>query len=372
VSRLAPLAAALLLLAGASARAQERARCERVVLVVLGGGVRSKEMLDRPDLMPTIRKIGAAGFSSRGWKAGGADHPAAVEAILTGRAPPEERAAGARPAAPTVLEYARRGLSLERDQAWFVSFSDEDDATARSEHADYGEAQAPMEALGEGPFDESLRTVLRVFGRPSPAKPRATELLVGLRAATARASAGRLPGRSAAEVSESERVELALLDDVDRRAVATGPNAKDARALAAALAVLRVHRPRLLVVRLGQADVAHDDLFAHWEVLKRNDAGIGRLRDEIAADPGLSGTVLLVTADLGRNTNQNAAGGYDHDDGGEDATTVAVVGEGPGLRRGASLASPLDVRDLCPTVGRLLGFPTPLAEGSARTDLVPE
>jgi uncharacterized protein (DUF1501 family) len=158
---------------------------------------------------------------------------------------------------------------------------------------------------------------------------------------------------------------------VDRRAQTTGPSALDARALRAARTVLRVHRPRLLVVRLGQADVAHEDLFAHWEVLKRNDAGIARLREELESDPALARTALLVVADLGRNASQNAAGGYDHDDGSEDATTVALVALGAGVRKGATVRPPLDVRDLCPTIGRLLGFPTPFAEGRAREDLVP-
>ena len=35
-------------------------RSERVVLVVFGGGVRTKEFLGRPDLCPTIKAIGAA------------------------------------------------------------------------------------------------------------------------------------------------------------------------------------------------------------------------------------------------------------------------------------------------------------------------
>jgi hypothetical protein len=365
------LVAATLAALAAPRAAVPAERCERVVLVVLGGGVRAREMLDRPDLMPTIQKIAASGFSSRGWKAGGTDHAEAFEAIVTGRAVASRRGEVATPAFPTVLEYARKGLRLAPEQAWFVSFSDGDDALAHSGHADFGEAEAPATALGEGPFARSLRPLLDLFGRPAPTSARRATILEGLRAATARAAAPRVPAPSAAESAEAARVESALLEEVDRRATATGPNALDARAARAALAVLRLHRPRLLVLRLGQADVGHANLFEHWEVLKRNDAAIARLRDEIASDPALAGTALLVTADLGRNTKQNAAGGYDHDDGGEDATTVAVVGEGPGLRKAASLRSPLDVRDLCPTVGRLLGFPTPHAEGRAREDLVP-
>jgi hypothetical protein len=339
-------------------------RCERVVLVILGGGVRAKEMLDRADLMPTIRKIGAAGFSSRGWKAGGNDHGPALRAILTGRTPPPGPVPEDAPLPPTVLEAARSGLALEREQAWFVTFAPEDLGGGDPAHSS-DEAAAPAVATGEGPFGEPLRPLFDLFGRPNPTPARTHDLLQALRSL----APGPVPV-PAERARETARLEGALLEEVDRRAATSGPNALDARALRAARTVLRVHRPRLLVVHLGQADVAHRDLFAHWEVLRRNDAGIAALREEIASDPALAGTALLVTADLGRDAKQNEHGGYDHGDGSEDATTVAVVGEGAGIRRGAILPAPLDVRDLCPTIGRLLGFPTPHAEGRAREEIL--
>jgi hypothetical protein len=359
------LAAALALRVGAPGPAAEAAGAsERVVLVILGGGVRAKEMLDRPDLMPTIRKIATAGFSSRGWRTTATDHGPALRAILTGRAPPGAPPPPDAPLPPTFLEAAREGLALEREQVWFVTHAPEDPA-GDDPSLSSGDEHAPAVATGEGPFGEPLRPLFDLFGRPTATSPRAFDLLGGLRAL----SPGPVPP-SPAQARESARLEAALLEEVDRRAPVSGPNALDARALRAARTVLRVHRPRLLVVHLGQADVGHTDLFAHWEVLRRNDAGIGLLRETIASDPALSGTALLVTADLGRNAKQNAAGGYDHDDGSDDATTVAVVGEGAGIRRGAILSAPLDVRDLAPTIGRLLGFPTPHAEGRARTEIV--
>jgi hypothetical protein len=381
---------ALLLLASpaaapAPAAAEPPVRCERVVLVVFGGGVRTKEFAKRPDLCPTVRAIGAAGIALEGLRTAGVDHDAAVEAILTGHAVPvttgEE---GRRPVWPTLLEAARKGLSAGKEEVWYASYADGAALSiAQSAHPEYGEPYAPSLAAGDGPFSEALRPLFALFGRPNPTKERAWALLASMRAATARnregaeESKGTKGGRARAAApsaapAEDARLERALLEEVDRRAVKlSGPAALDARAMRAAIAVWRVFRPRLLVVRLGQADAAHRDLATYWDVLKRDDAELARLRAEIAVDPALSaGTALFVLPEMGRDAAQNAAGGYDHDDGSEDATTVALVAEGAGIRRGALPAGKPDVRDVAPTIARLLGFPMPTAEGTAREELL--
>lgn len=336
-------------------------RCERVVLVMLGG-VRTKDLLGRPDLMPAVQAIARTGFAVPGWAVAGSTHEDAVLGLLCGRTVPPTTSGDEtrrdRAPFPTVLEYARKGLSLPMHAVWFASYADGSGlSVAASDHADFGTGFSPALAYGEGPFGEALRPLFAMFGRPNPTSPRTWDLLARLRGPTAK---------------EAMRQERALLAEVDTGAAAiTGPNALDARAIREGISVLKLFRPRLLVVRLGQADVAHSDLFGYWEVLKRNDAEIARLRAEIAADPALAGTTaLLLVPELGRNAEQNALGGLDHDDGSPDATTVAVVGEGPGFRHVTSLKRPLALVDLCPTLGRLLGFPTPFAEGSARDDLL--
>jgi hypothetical protein len=363
----------------APARAEPQgAACERVVLVVFGGGVRTKEFLGRPDLCPTVKAIGAAGIASAGWRVGGADHEAAVETILTGRAAAVTTGEGGRrPAWPTVLEAARKGLALREKDVWYASYADGDAlALAASGRADVAGA-APSIAAGDGPFSEALRPLFALYGRPNPTKERAWGLLASMRAASLGGSGGSgtgggTAGDAGSAVAEDARVERALLEEVDRRAVKlSGPTALDARAVRAGIAVLRVFRPRLLVVRLGQADVAHRDLATYWDVLKRNDADLARLRAEIAGDPVLrTGTALIVCPEMGRNAAQNATGGYDHDDGSEDAGTVALVAEGAGIRRGATPRGKPDLRDVAPTVARLLGFAMPTAEGTAREELL--
>jgi hypothetical protein len=77
---------------------------------------------------------------------------------------------------------------------------------------------------------------------------------------------------------------------------------------------------------------------------------------------------LIVMTDLGRDAKLNAAGGYGRADGSPEATTCAVVAEGPGVRKGAIPKAPRDARDVAPSIAKLLGFEMPLAEGRARED----
>lgn len=357
---------------GPVAAAAPRRRPDRVVVVVLGGGVRTKELLGRPDLLPTVAAIGKAGVRVDGVAVGGDDPASATEALLTGRdAAPAAGPGPRRPSHPTLLEYARAAGRPASD-VWYASYADGDAlALATSLHPDFGAAFAPSLAVGDGPFGEPLAALFRRFGRPNPTTSRTWALLDAARDATAAAAArAGTRGPGAAAAAEERRVEQALLEEVDRRARdLAGAAALDARALRAGLTVLRVFRPSVLVVRLGQADVASRDLYAYWEVLRRDDAELARLRAELAADPALAGTLLLVTADVGRDAAQNPLGGFGRADGSPDHRTVGFVAEGPGVRAGASPRGPRAARDLCPTLGRLLGVPTPHATGTARDDL---
>ncbi len=341
------------------------------MLVVFGGGVRAKEFLGRPDLLPTVRAIGAAGSASDGWAAAGTDPVAATTGILLGRSVPVVSPGRVRPDHPTLLECARKGRGMAAGEVWFASFADGEALDlACSDHAGYGAAFAPSLAVGEGPFGERLRGLFRLFGRPNPTKERTWTLLRDLRRATAAASP--VEGPDDAGTDEGLRLERALLEEVDRRAADVGGAAAlDARAVRAGITVLRVFRPRLLVIRLGQADVASKGREEYLDVLRRDDQELGRLRAEIAADPALRATTtLVVTTDLGRDAAQNASGGLGRADGSPDATTCAVVAEGPGIRRGATPGAPRDARDLAPSIGALLGVDMPFAQGRVRDDWI--
>jgi hypothetical protein len=337
------------------------------VLVVLGA-VRAEDVLQRADLMPNVAKTAAAGFVARGWRAAATEHAPAVEALLTGATFGEPR--------PTICEAVRAGKSLSHDDVWYVTYADGDErAAAFQQAAERPGNAAPAVASGEGPFGEALRALFRRFGRPNPTSERRWGLLASMRSATAAAGASRgETGASGPAAAEALRVERALLEEVDRRAAGLAKSdALDARALRVTLSLLRLVSPRFVVVRLGQTDVAHKDLFAYWDALKQIDAEVGRLREHLANDPAYRGrTALLLCTECGRDAAQNAAGGYDHADGSDDATTIFLAGEGPGLRTGeiGVSKSRATVLDVAPTVARLLGVPMPSASGEVREEIL--
>jgi hypothetical protein len=168
-----------------------------------------------------------------------------------------------------------------------------------------------------------------------------------------------------AGLPEAERVERALLAELDRKAtLVRGPAPDDERAVRAALTLLAAHRPVLLVVRLGGAQAAQAGMDRYREVLRANDAGIAALRAAVQAEPGLdASTTFGVVSETGRNATPNERGGLDADDESRERVEVALVAEGPGVKKGARAKGDRRLEDVVPTLARLLGLPAPLAEG---------
>jgi hypothetical protein len=167
-------------------------------------------------------------------------------------------------------------------------------------------------------------------------------------------------------------VERALLAELDRATlVASGAAPEDDRAVRAAITVLRVHRPTLCVVRLGAAHRGQAGLEAYRQALRADDAAIARLRDAVESDAALKGrTTFWVVADTGRNAAPDAEGRLAADDDSPDRREVALVAEGPGIRRGARVKGERAVADVAPTIARLLGAAMPEAAGRVLAGLL--
>jgi len=339
---------------------------EHVVLVILGGGVRAQDMRDK-ELMPTLAAMAAAGHVVDQIVSGAEDGYAASARILTGDAAVLDGGRKPRPSAPTVFEYARAALDLPREKVWFVSFEGEDQLhLACSEHAQFGAVFAPGLAHGQGPFAQPLAGFLESLGRPVPMEPETWAHLRRLRLLSRSARAAYLPEAVDAGLPPAERVERALLRELDRKALLNqGPNPRDELATRAALTVLEVHRPVLTVVRYGEAEQGQASYEAYRKVLAADDAGLGRLRAAVAADARMAGrTLFFVVADRGRNAEPDAQGRLGADDASKARRLVSAILEGPGLAHRPVLKGPRALEDVAPTIGHLLGFTTPHASGS--------
>jgi arylsulfatase A-like enzyme len=91
--------------------------------------------------------------------------------------------------------------------------------------------------------------------------------------------------------------------------------------------------------------------------------------NHLQADPDYANqTYLLITADHGRH--DDAHGGFqNHGDDCPSCRHIIFLALGPGIRAGYETSSLYTQRDVCATVGSILGIATPLAEGSRMDEI---
>lgn len=335
-------------------------RIDHVVLVVLGGGVRPDDLAHR-ERMPTLAAWVAAGEAARVDRiaSGARSLDEALVRLLSGHAEAEQVEGALRP---------RRRTLLERTGGWFVSTPGGASLAPATSRAPTQPGRAPPGrfAYGAGAFGEPLAPFLEALGRPVPLEGRAFGLLEGLRAVHRAEAALRLPPDVRLGMASFERVERALLDELDRRALfVRGPNAEDLRALRMASTLLRVHRPHLLVVRLADAEVGSVAAAQQERVLAANDRQLGVLQAVIDADPQLGGrTALVVVTDRARRAEPEADGRLlEPLDAKEDGGAAAVL-RFPGLRRRTPKGD-RRLEDVTATLAVWLGLP-PEAGGVGR------
>ncbi|MHC4504364.1 MAG: alpha-L-fucosidase, partial [Planctomycetota bacterium] len=137
------------------------------------------------------------------------------------------------------------------------------------------------------------------------------------------------------------------------------------------LKILKRDHPRLVVINFAGPDSA-----GH---AKRWDAYLGAIREcdrytweiwrALESDPFYAGkTTLLVTNDHGRHDDKH--GGFrNHGCSCEGCRRLTLVAVGPDFARGKIITEPAEQIDLAPTVGVLLGFDVPEAEGRTLLEL---
>lgn len=331
-----------------------------VVLVVLGGGVRPDDLAHR-ERMPTLAGWVAAGDAVKVDRiaSGARSLDEALVRLLSGTDEAQAVEGALRPRRPTLLE---------RTEGWFVSTPGGASLAPATSRAPTQPGRPPPGrfAYGAGAFGEPLAPFLEALGRPVPLEGRAFELLASLRAVHRAEAALRLPPDVRLGVASFERIERALFDELDRRALfVRGPNPEDLRALRMASTLLRVHRPRLVVVRLADAEVGSVSATQQERVLAADDRQLGALRAVLDGDDELAGrTALVVVTDRARRARPEADGRLlepaqaREDDG---AAAVLLV---PGLRRRTPKGN-RRLEDVTATIAAWLDLP-PEAGGAGR------
>jgi hypothetical protein len=366
--RIAGAGAGTLALAGPRALASTAPlapRTRHVVLVAFAGGVRSRETIHSPENIPNLTRLAAEGVVFPETTVQNVGHYGAAMSIFTGRTEVFGIRENLRGPNPTIFEYARKHAGLSSTEVWLASTGGDQQVNySFSTHPAYGPEYGANLVSGDGIFNPEFKSLLENFGRVEPPDPEREARLERLRAAI-RPSAAAAAAAGPNDPDSVPRVARYLLEELASGTTRlTGPGAGDAKAIRVAANVMRIFRPRLLGISLGQADCAHGSYNDYVEVIRRNDAELGKLLDAIRADEELrDSTALFVLPEFGRDRDLNERRGLDHGDGSEDLLRVALIASGPDFRRGKIVSEAVASIDVCPTIGKILGARTEAARG---------
>lgn len=334
-----------------------------VVLIVLGGGVRTKDTLRHETNTPNLKRIAEAGVLMPSCKIETKSRIAAQRAVMTGvleEAPRERHLAGPH---PTLGEILRKDGKLPASDVWFVvSGGGGETLLGSSGHADYGPEYAPSTLAPDLVLSSTLKEQLTEMGVADPPTEADEAELLRLLAAIDTKRAG---SATAVDPGSAGRTAVArfILEELARKDEGR-PGEGDARALRAASSILLRARPRFLCVVLRDAVVAGRSFKNYEEVLKRNDAALGTLWDAVQKDEQLKGkTTFVVVSDHGRNRKVDAKGGLGYDDASHDATRVALILQGPKFKRKETIRIAVHTIDVAPTICHLFGFKAATAKG---------
>lgn len=333
---------------------------ERVVLVVMAGGVRTRETYGSPDQVPNLVQMAREGVAFPRMRTANLGHFGASMSIVTGISEARGIRDNERAPDPTLFEYVRKDLGLAASDVWVTTSGGAQQVNyAYGTHPDYGMRYGATTLDGDGIFNEEFKGVVKRFGVPPRADGDREERIDDLRRIL---RGGREP--DAIEQNRA-RVEEYILGELGRDVTELrGAGSSDAKALRLARNLLSVFQPRLIGVVLQDADIAHGSFNGYQEVVRRNDAAIGGLMEAIRGDEQLRDTTaVFVLPEFGRDRDLNARRGLDHGDGSDDLRYVQGVAWGPDFRKGETVTSDVRTIDVTPTIARMFGAEARFSRG---------
>jgi hypothetical protein len=350
-------AAAAVLLPALRAHALGGVARKKVVIVTFGGGARDEETFgpDGQENIPGLIKtlLPQSTFFGQVINHGILGHYVATSSLATGVYETFNNFSGVRPPHPTLFEYFRRDLSRPVNDAWVISpsngFRNMGGSTARRYGPDFAAGvilpKQLLEAAAPGhPSNDFDRLLRDTFEEPHGAT-------------------GQVAG--GAELRQIEDVLRFSKDQFVHHALSLD-SADELSVYVAHQLMLQV-APSLLWITLHDIDAAHSGAFSlYLDGIRRTDRLCVEIWNQIQSNPEYAGkTTMFVLPDFGRDSDTNPAGnGFQHHRTGDAASrTTWMMVLGPGVRQGAFVERPIDSIDLVPTVGKLLGFSTPLAQG---------
>jgi len=135
---------------------------------------------------------------------------------------------------------------------------------------------------------------------------------------------------------------------------------------------LQTYHPELAVIYLPDVDSSPSKGWsAYTQAIVTADSIVGMLWDYVQSDPVYQNkTTLLVTNDHGRHLDGVQNGFLSHGDGCWGCRHIMFLGVGAGVPKGVRTSTRRTISDITPTIGSLLGFPTPYATGKSMMEIL--
>jgi hypothetical protein len=348
----------------ASMRAAALPRQQKAVVVTFGGGARDEETFapdgheNIPGLLQTL--FPQSTFFAQVVNHGILGHYVATSSIATGVYETFNNFTGSPPQSPTVFEYFRKGLNRPASDSWVVApsngFGRIGESTARGFGPGYGAGVIlPRQLLSAVSPGQSMSDLAR-WTRDSYEEPRSTVNAIS----------------DEAHLHQLEQVLKLSVNDFTQHARSL--SSADELSVYIARQLMRQSAPSLLWITLHDIDVAHSGAYSLYiDGIQRSDRLCVEIWNAIQSDPEYAEkTTLFILPDFGRDSDTNAGGnGFQHHRTGDpQSRTTWMMVLGPGIRQGAFIERSVDSLDLVPTLGKLLGFPTPLVHGTPLPEVV--
>jgi hypothetical protein len=359
----AKLSASGALLSFSPLRAVVLPRRRKAVVVTFGGGARDEETFapegqeNIPGLLNVL--IPQSTFYTQVVNHGILGHYVATASLATGVYETFDNFSAVPPHDPTVFEYFRKGLGRPATDAWVVAPSNGFNRIGESDHRGYGEG------LGAGVI---LPKHLLRAAMPSTVGSDYGHLL-----RDNYEDPFYVPELAGSEVQLQQLDEILRISVVDFRDHALTLSSPDELSVYIARQLMRQLAPSLLWITLHDIDIAHSGAYSLYiEGIQRSDRLCVQIWNTIQSEPEYKDcTTMFILPDFGRDADGDAGGnGFQHHRTGDALSrTTWMMVLGPGVRQGVSVDRPVDSLDLVPTLGALLGFPTPLAQGKPLTEV---
>jgi hypothetical protein len=347
-------------------RAVQRSKSRKTVVVTFGGGARDQETFapqgqeNIPHLLREL--IPQATFCTQVVNRGILGHYVAMASLATGVYETFDNFADVAPGNPTVFEYYRKGLGRPANDAWVIAPSNGFNRIGQSNGSKFASGYGAMVILPK----HLLSTAL------GPGHPRPRDLSFLLQDSYENPLATPSLQQTDVTVAQLSGVLNVSVEEFMRHAQTL--SSPDELSVFVMRQLMRKFAPGLLWITLHDMDVAHSGAYSlYLDGIRRTDRLCAEIWRAIESDPEYHGrTTMFILPDFGRDSDYDAGGnGFQHHRTGDPLSrTTWMMVLGPHVRANTTVDRRLDSLDLVPTLGQLLGFPTPHSQGSVITEVI--